>query len=312
MTALIFGANGQDGYYLSRLCAQRGVEPIGVSRSPGGDWRQGDVADREQVNVLVRDCQPSYIIHLAANSTTRHEALFENHATISTGALNVLEAAATFTPRARVFLAGSGVQFRNDGAPISEQTPFAATSAYAVARIQSVYAARYFRARGLRTYVGYLFHHESPRRGPRHVSQKVAQAVRRIAAGSGEMLELGDIQVRKEWMFAGDAATAIWTLLEQEAVFEAAIGSGVAFSIQEWVSQCFALVGLDWRDHVRLHTDFTPEYGCLVSDPSTMRSLGWRPTVGLRELAAMMVFPEGEDADAPRPEVAAAGLYHHA
>jgi GDPmannose 4,6-dehydratase len=287
--ALIFGASGQDAHYLTRLCAERGIETIGVSRAAGGDWLVGDVGRREQVDALVGKHRPDYIFHLGANSTTRHDAVFENHETVSTGALNVLEAARKLAPQARVFLAGSGLQFVNRGKPISETDSFEANSAYAVARIQSVYAARYYRRLGVRAYVGYLFHHDSPLRKPHHVSQKIAQAVRRIAGGSEEILEIGDISVLKEWAFAGDIACAILSLVEQEAIFEACIGTGKAYSIEDWLMLCFSQAGLDWREHVKTGGRFTPEYGCLVSDPSQIKSLGWHPKVDFPALAAMML-----------------------
>ena len=297
MKALIFGASGQDAYYLARLCAERSIEPVGVSRSAGGDWRVGNVARRDEVEALVREHRPDYIFHLAANSTTRHDALFENHETISTGALNVLEAARTLAPEARVFLAGSGLQFKNEGQPIAETADFEASSPYAVARIQATYAARYYRRLGVRAYVGYLFHHDSPRRGAKHVSQLIAQAAQRIAAGSGETLEWGDVTVRKEWAFAGDIAAGMLTLVSQDDVSEACIGTGKAYSIGEWLEACFGLVGLDWRAHVGLKDGFRAEYPVLVSDPATVRSLGWQATVDLAELAAMMMSP---DIDPPR------------
>ena len=289
--ALIFGASGQDAYYLARLCEERGIQPICVSRSAGGDWRRGDVANREQVNALVSEHRPAYIFHLAANSTTRHDALFENHATISTGALNVLEAARTLVPEARVFLSGSGLQFVNRGQPISEQDPFDANSPYSVARIHSTYAARYYRRLGVRVYVGYLFHHDSPLRKPHHVSQKIAQAVRRIADGSGETLEMGDVSVRKEWAFAGDIAAGILALVTQDGVAEACIGTGESHAITDWLEACFRLKGLDWREHVRLAEGFRAEYPLLVSDPTTIHALGWRAEVNLPRLAEMMVAP---------------------
>ena len=287
MKALIFGASGQDGQHLAGVCRARGIVPIAVSRS--GSGTQGDVAELDQVRSLVRQHAPEYIFHLAATSTTRHEALFENHGTISTGTLNVLETARLHCPRAKIFLAGSGVQFVNAGAPISERTPFHAASAYAVARIQAAYAGRYFRSVGLAVYIGYLFHHESPARKPCHVSQVVASAARRVGAGAREQIELGDVNVEKEWTFAGDVARAILTLVDQDAVFEAAIGSGTTHTIQEWVETCFRLVGRDWREHVQVREGFVSEYQRLVSDPSTIRSLGWEPRVGFDELARMMV-----------------------
>ena len=287
MNALIFGANGQDGHYLSDLCRLQGITPVGVSRS--GDWVRADVSKLDQVRGMIKQYTPAYIFHLAARSTTRHEALFENHETISTGTLNILESVRTMYPQARVFLAGSGLQFKNTGKPVSENDPFEASSAYAVARIQSVYAARYYRTLGVRVYVGYLFHHESPLRGPGHVSKMIALAAQRIAAGSNEPLELGDITVEKEWTFAGDVAQAMLDLVRQDKVFEATIGSGSAYSIQNWLEQCFSVIGKDWKRHVRLKEGFVAEYPRLVSDPSTIRSLGWSPKVGFAELAKMMM-----------------------
>lgn len=290
MKALIFGASGQDGHYLAQICRANGVEPVGISRSgTGEDGVVGDVSDFAQVVALVQAHAPDFIYHLAANSTTRHTALFENHATITTGALNVLEAVYRHRPEAKVFITGSGVQFVNRGHPISERDEFDPSSAYAVARIQSGYAARYFRRLGVRAYVGYLFHHESPLRKDHHVSQMIVRAVQRIAAGSPEILEIGDISVQKEWVFAGDVAQAIFDLTRQESVTEAAIGSGVTHTIQEWLEVCFGLIGREWQDHVQVRSGFTPEYNRLVSDPVTIHSLGWRPKMDLTELARLML-----------------------
>jgi len=291
MNTLIFGINGQDGYYLSLLCKAKGFSVIGVSRS-GGEWLTGDVSNREQTESLIKTYQPKYVFHLAANSTTRHDALFENHETISTGSLNILEAVKRHSPDTKVFITGSGLQFVNTGVSISEHDAFEANSAYSVARIQSVYAARYYRSLGIRVYVGYLFHHESPLRKPNHVSKMIALAVQRIAAGSDEMIELGDISVRKEWTFAGDVVQGILTLVEQDTVFEAVIGSGVAYSIQDWLEICFKLIGKDWRDYARLREGFTPEYKQLLSSPRTINALGWQPSVTLPELAKIMLYSE--------------------
>jgi GDPmannose 4,6-dehydratase len=286
MKALVFGANGQDGRYLVEQLSARGVTAVGVSRS--GDWRRGDVSKLEDVEGLVREVGPHYVFHLAARSTTRHDALFENHETISTGALNVLESVRRHAPEARVFIAGSGVQFRNEGAPIDEGAPFEASSPYAVARIQAAYAARYYRSLGVKAYVGYLFHHESPRRNPGHLSHVIASAARRIGAGSQETLEIGDPSVVKEWTFAGDTVAAMLTLLDQEDTFEVVVGSGEGHSVEEWLERCFAAVGRRWRDHVVIKPGFRAEYPRLVSRPEALKSLGWRPRVSFDALAAMM------------------------
>ena len=291
MKALIFGVGGQDGYYLDKLCREKGIESIGVSRS--GNWIKGDVRKLVEVEGLIKRYSPQYIFNLAAISATRHATLFENHETIATGTLNILESVYRYTPATKVFLVGSGVQFNNNGSPIAENDEFAALSPYAVARIHSVYAARYYRSLGIKTYVGYLFHHESPLRKPEHTSRMIVRAAHRIARGNREPLLIGDWSVEKEWTFAGDVVKAIFSLVEQDEIFEAVIGSGVAYSIKDWIELCFGLAGIrDWEKHVRFRTGFSSEYQRLISDPATIKSLGWAPTMGLTELAQIMLNSE--------------------
>lgn len=288
MKAIVFGAGGQDGHYLSALLAGRGIQVIGISRSTGE--RRGDVGSRDFVDELIRVERPDYIFHLAANSTTRHDVIFENHETISTGALNILEAARRHRPDARVFIAGSAMQFVNTGEPINERSPFEASSPYAVARIQATYAGRYFRQKfAMRVYCGFLFNHDSPLRNQKHVNRVIVDAVRRIAQGSDEPLMLGDLGVQKEFGYAGDVAEAIWLLVNQDKAFEVVVGTGCAYSIEDWVAYCFKAVGKDWRNHVVVKQDFQPEYKRLVSDNSLLLSLGWRSKIGFEQLADMML-----------------------
>ena len=286
-TAIIFGANGQDGYYLNELLKEKGIKVTGISRT--GNWIRTDISNYDEVLAIIKNTKPDYIFHLAANSTTQHYAIYENHATISTGSLNILEAVKQVSPQTKVFLSGSGLQFKNTGNPIKETDEFEASSIYSVSRIQSLYAARYYRSLGVNTYFGYFFNHESPMRPERHMSKKIACAVKRIAAGSNERIEIGDISVKKEWTYAGDIVNGIFTLVEQDKISEANIASGLAYSIEEWLEQCFGLINKDWRDYVTQKNDFVSEYRVLVADPSRIHSLGWKPEVSFSALAKMMV-----------------------
>lgn len=289
MKAIIFGINGQDGFYLSQLLNLQKIEVIGISRTSNTNWVQGDVKDTAFVMKLILTYQPNYVFHLAANSTTQHYALFENHETISTGTLNILEAVYKHSKHTKVFLSGSAVQFENKGFPIDEETPFAPLSPYAVARIQSVYAGRYYRNLGLQVYVGYFFNHDSPQRTERHVNQKIAMAVKRIANGSNEIIEIGNMQVRKEFNFAGDMMQAIWLLVNQNNLFEAVIGNGQAYTIEDWVKSCFKIININWANYVIGKNSFIAEYDILVSKPTKLLHIGYRPQIDIYDLAKMMI-----------------------
>lgn len=287
MKAIIFGVNGQDGYYLSQLLHQRNFEVIDVSRKDAPII--ADVSKFEKTSYLIKKYTPHYIFHLAANSTTNHNSLFENHETISTGTLNVLESVKEFSPHSKVFVSGSGLQFKNEGKPIKETDEFEARDAYSVSRIQSVYAARYYRGLNIKAYIGYFFNHESPRRTERHMSKKITEAAKRIAQGSNEKIEIGDISVIKEWTYAGDVVKGILKLIEQDDIYEANIGSGVGYPIREWLALCFNLIKKEWAEHVIINENFITDYKKLICDPSKLFSLGWRQEVDIEDLAKMMM-----------------------
>lgn len=287
MTAIIWGAGGQDGYYLTALLEQQGISVVGIGKSDG--LIKVDLTNFEEVCHLIKKHQPHYIFHLAANSTTRHRAWKENYDTISTGSIHILEAVKEFVPNCKVFLSGSGLQFLNESKPIKETDTFEASSIYSVYRIHTVYAGRYYRSLGIKVYIGYFFHHDSPLRSERHINIKIIATAKRIAAGSDEKLEIGDIGVKKEFGFAGDIVKGVWHLVQQDVICEAVIGTGIAYTIEEWMHICFSLYNLKWKDHTLKVEGFVPEFRILVSDPVTIFSTGWRPEISIHELAKMML-----------------------
>ena len=287
LKAVIFGISGQDGFYLSSLLKEKGIEVIGSSRTQGV---KGDIGDLFFVESLIKENKPDYIFHLAAESSTKHHHLFQNHNSISTGSINILESCRLHSPESRIFLAGSAMQFQNDGSPISESTPFSAGSPYSLARIQSTYAGRYYRDYfGMKVYVGFLFNHDSPRRSEDHINQKIVRTIQKIKRGENIKLEIGNPDVRKEFNFAGDIVEAIWTLVNQEKISECVIGSGESFSIKEWINECFLISGIDPEVHISPIENFSPEYKKLVSDPRIIKGTGWSPKVDFRNLARKMM-----------------------
>ena len=285
--ALIIGSNGQDGHYLSKVCISKGIVPITLSRS--NSMINASVSDYSSMESILKRIKPDFIFHFAAISSTSHEYLIDNFNAITLGTVNILEIVRKMKLNTKIFITGSGVQFANYGKPILETDNFEVRDAYSMARIQSVYAARYFRILGLRVYVGYLFHHESPLRKPNHVSQKIVNAVQHLKKGDLVPLELHNIDVMKEWTFAGDVAKGIFTLVNQDDVFECVIGSGKCYSIREWLDICYSSIDENWREYVKYNNDLIPEYEILVSNPKTINSLGWFPEVSIEELASMMI-----------------------
>lgn len=286
--AIIFGASGQDGFYLSELLRLNKIDVITISRTSGTVI--GDVSNFYFVENVIKNHKPNYIFHFAANSSTKHTALFENHDSISSGTLNILEAVRKYSPITKIFISGSALQFKNDGNPINESTPFEASSAYSAERIYSVYLARYYREKfNVKSYVGYFFNHDSPLRNENHINQKIIKSALNIASGEQDKLIIGNINIMKEFNFAGDIVRAIWHLICQNDIYEVVIGSGKAFTIKTWIEYCFKKVGLNWEEHVVIDEKFVTDYNILVSDPLLLQSLGYNPSVDIFQLADLML-----------------------
>jgi len=117
----------------------------------------------------------------------------------------------------------------------------------------------------------------------------IANAVKEIAQGTDRIIEIGDMSVKKEWAFAGDIVQAVWTLVQQDDVFEATLGCGEAWSIQDYLEACFAFIQKDWHQYVQIKQGFKAEYSQLVADPTTIFSLGWKPKTDFNQLVTMML-----------------------
>jgi GDPmannose 4,6-dehydratase len=181
---------------------------------------------------------------------------------------------------------------------IDADTPIQAESIHAAARIYTTCLARYYRQQfGIRTYVGYFFHHDSPRRPLHHLALYVADSALRARAGTFDELRIGDLSLLKEWNYAGDLVQAAWCLMNQGTITEAVLGSGEEHSVQEWVESCFTLTGRNWRHFYRDIPGFKSDHGRILSRPSRLLALGWKPSVDFTGLARIMLKmqPEPED-----------------
>jgi len=289
--AIIFGSNGQDGFYLKELLVKERVGVVSISRS-AGDYI-GSVGDFEFVNKIIKIHKPHYIFHFAAISNTKHDVILENNHSISTGTINILESVKRHSPESKVFISGSALQFKNSGIPIDENTPFDFLSPYAISRIHSVYMARYFRETfGIKAYVGYFFNHDSPLRSENHVNQKIVFHILEILKGNHNKLIIGNINVKKEFNYAKDIVEAVWLMINQDSIYEAVIGSGVAYSIKDWIKYCFDKYSLRWEEYILVNESYKSEFEILVSNPKLINNIGWNPRLSMYELADIMLEAE--------------------
>lgn len=310
--ALIIGASGQDGAYLSRFLLGRGYTVFGTT---SGDVAAGkanlrrleianrvellrlDVNDAEAMEAVLAAAAPDEIYYLAAQSSVARSfdmplATFQASAD---GLINLLAILQRGKRDVRLFNAASGDCF-GESTPerrIDEDTRFAPRSYYAVAKCAGHHAIDVHRiAYGGFACSGFLFNHESPLRPPQFVTGKIIGAVRRIAAGSGETLRLGNVEVIRDWGWADDYVEAMWRMLQQEAPCDFVIASGRSHRLADLVDAAFAYVGLDWNDHVEVGAaEFRPsDVRSHYADPGRIReALGWEAKVALPQIVARLV-----------------------
>ena len=155
----------------------------------------------------------------------------------------------------------------------------------------------YREAYGLFACNGILFNHESPRRGESFVTRKITRAVGRIKHGLQSKLYLGNLDAKRDWGFAGDYVEAMWMMLQQDKPDDFVIATGETHSVREFLEEAFAHGGLDWQKHVELDPKYLrpTEVDFLLGDATKARRvLGWKPKVGFKQLAAMMVDADME------------------
>ena len=312
--ALITGITGQDGRYLAELLASKDYEVFGLIHGTGNpreaavreavsDVRlvPGDVTDLPSILQALQTAAPDEVYNLAAISSVAYSWQHAARTTDVTakGVLNVLEALRISTgpdaARTRFYQASSSEMFgKTDQVPQDERTPFWPRSPYGVAKAFGHYTTiNYRESYGLHASSGILFNHESPRRPADFVMRKVTCAVAAIAAGKRSEIVLGNLDVRRDWGFAGDYVEAMWLMLQQPEPDDYVIATGVSHSIRDLLDSAFRAAGIgDWARYVRHDPQLLrpADIETVVGNPAKARDrLGWRPRLDFDELVALMV-----------------------
>jgi GDPmannose 4,6-dehydratase len=274
--ALICGVSGQDGAWLAKLLLAKDYRVFGSSRdaqvSSFGNLKQLSLYDQiEYVSMAHNDfrsvlqalvkLEPDEVYNLAGQSSVglSFQQPVETLESIATGTLNLLEAIRFIDKPIRFYNAGSSECFGNTGehGAANEETPFRPRSPYAVAKAAAHWeVANYREAYGLYACSGILFNHESELRPARFVTKKIVGSAVRISKGSNEKLELGNIQVWRDWGYAPEYVEGMRLMLQRDEPEDFVLATGTSHSLEEFVSGIFAILGMDWKEHVRIEDSF--------------------------------------------------------
>ena len=313
--ALILGISGADGSYLSQLLLTKGYEVHGTSRdaenNPFRSLQQLGVRDRVNLfsaslldfrNLLqvVTQVEPDEIYNLAGQSSVglSFSQPMETMESIALGSLQILEVLRYLKRPIRFYNAVSSECFGDvePGTACNELSPFRPRSPYATAKAAAYWAAANYRE-AYRLFVcsGILFNHESPLRPKRFVSKKIISTAVRIAAGEKIRLELGNLDIWRDWGYAPEYVDAMWRMLQQDQPTDFVIATGESHSLEEFVAETFRRLGLDWQEHVTVDRSlFRPSELKYSRGDSTRagEQLGWRAETKFSQLIAKLVEAE--------------------
>lgn len=308
--ALICGISGQDGAYLARLLLDKDYEVWGTSRDAQmSGFRNLEVLgvrqhvqlesmalnDFRSVLKVLAKARPDEVYNLSGQSSVAlsFEQPVETLESITVGTLHLLESIRFVDRPIRFYNASSGECYGDTGGvPADENTPFRPRSPYAVAKAAAFWeVVNYREAYGIDACSGILFNHESPLRPERFVTQKVVSAARRIAAGSHERLQLGNLAVQRDWGWAPEYVEAMWLMLQQTLTDDYVIATGQTYSLEAFVEEAFRLHGLDWREHVDISSEHFRLTEILMgcANPAHAREhLGWEAKSNMPDVVRMM------------------------
>lgn len=316
--ALIIGITGQDGSYLAEFLLEKGYEVHGIIRRSSSfntgrimhifqdvhadDVRlklhYGDLSDASGLEKLIDMIQPDEIYNLGAQSHVRASFDLPNYTAdiVGNGTLRLLEAIKNVgaLKHIRFYQASSSEMYgKVVEVPQSETTPFYPRSPYACAKVFSYWiTVNYRESYGLHASNGILFNHESPRRGETFVTRKITMGLAQILAGKQKKLYLGNLNAKRDWGYAKDYVEAMWMMLQQPNGDDYVVATGQTWSVKDFLTRSFNLVGLNWQDYVEIDQRyFRPaEVDLLIGDATKANNvLGWKSKTSFDELVKIMV-----------------------
>lgn len=333
--AIITGITGQDAAYLAELLLEKGYEVYGTYRrtSSTNFWRieelrienhpnlhllEYDLVDLSSAFRIISDIRPHEIYNLAAQSfvgVSFSQPIATANIT-GIGAMNLLEGIRTIDPSIKFYQASTSEMFGKVKAiPQSEETPFHPRSPYGVAKVFAHWATlNYQESYNLFASSGILFNHESPLRGKEFVTRKITDAVAKISLGLQDVLELGNLDAKRDWGFAKDYVEGMYKILQSDKPDVYVLATGRTETVRDFVDMAFKAIDINiqWSGKEEKETGVDRESGkilvrvnpkfyrpaevdLLIGDSRKAKeNLGWKAKTTLEELCEMMVTSDIE------------------
>lgn len=330
LNAIITGVTGQDGAYLAQLLLEKGyavygtfrrtssvnfwrMEELGIQNHPNLHLVEYDLTDLGSSISLVQKVQPDEIYNLAAQSFVG--VSFDQPSTTAQitgiGALHLLEAIRLVNPKIRFYQASTSEMFgKVQAIPQVEETPFYPRSPYGVAKLYAHWmTVNYRESYDIFGSSGILFNHESPLRGREFVTRKITDSVAKIKLGKLDVMELGNLDAKRDWGFAKEYVDAMWRMLQVDEPDTFVVATNRTETVRDFVRMAFKAAGIavDFRGAaeqetavdaatgktvMRINPKFyrPAEVELLIGNPAKAKAkLGWAPNTTLEQLCQMMV-----------------------
>jgi GDPmannose 4,6-dehydratase len=325
--AYITGITGQTGSYLAEILLEKGYEVHGMIRRSSSfntsridgifdnlNLHYGDMTDSISIFNQIKEIQPDEIYNLAAQSHVKvsFEIPLYTADVDAMGTLRIIESVRTLglDKKTKIYQASTSELYGLvQEIPQKETTPFYPRSPYGVAKLYAYWISKNYReSYGMWISNGILFNHESPRRGETFVTRKIVRALSKISVGLQDVLELGNLNAKRDWTHARDSAEAMWLMLQQDEPDDYVIATGEQYSVREfveeaapyfgmkieWMGEGLDEVGYDWNTKkavIRVAPKyFRPaEVETLLGDASkAKKKLGWEPKISFKQLVEDM------------------------
>lgn len=328
--ALITGITGQDGFYLSKLLLSKGYDVYGLVRRTSNDpfarfseeipalkkihIIYGNLRDLGTIRAAIEEVKPDEIYNLAALSDVgiSFKCPDETWEINYHGLGRLVHEAMKVNPQVRIYQASTSEMFGKTQPPQNEMSPFQPVSPYADAKLKAHedFVVEYRKKHNLFICSGILFNHESPFRGEHFVTRKITMSLSKIKVGDQDYMELGNIDAKRDWGFAGDYVEAMWMILQQKKPDDYVIATNESHTVREFFEKTANALGIEvtWEgkglDEVAKDQNgkiilkinekyYRPaEVHSLRGDYSKAKKMGWNPKTSFEGLVNMMTLSD--------------------